>query len=186
MEWESTRQYRIGNNNIGSGNNVHNGDNLGVVNRPNYGGNTTINNIGGGNRWGSGWGAGAGGWGGNRTNINTNIVNNNINTNISHGGWGGGGYGRVGWRLPWRLLGRGGAGGWARPYYGNWYRGGWNNSSSFWTGFGVGALTGFGASCSCLVESVWGWGYPGMGMYSLLPNLGYEHLFRMGSGLGGE
>ena len=34
---------------IGSGNNVHNGDNLGVVNRPNYGGNTYI---GGNNyRW---------------------------------------------------------------------------------------------------------------------------------------
>ena len=82
-----------------------------------------------------------------------------------YGGWGGG-YG--GW----------GGGGWASPYYGNWYRGGWGNSASFWTGFGVGALrrSGWGA---CMAEAYGGWygySYPGFGAmpvaYSYFPTWG--------------
>ena len=52
------KQYRIGNN-------IHNGDNLGVVNRPNYGGNNYVggNNysVADGGNWGGGnWGLGGG------------------------------------------------------------------------------------------------------------------------------
>jgi tetratricopeptide (TPR) repeat protein len=109
-----------GNTNIGSGN---------VVNRP-----TNINN--------------------NLTRNQINQVNNNWfggnNNFVDHGGWGGGGRGGYGgnWgRGPggWGGNGYRGGGGWANPYYGNWYRGSWNNSASFWTGFGVGALTSVGA-----------------------------------------
>jgi hypothetical protein len=168
-------------NKVGSGNIVHNGDNLGVVNRPNYGGNnfggnTTINNtnINGGGRWGSGWGGGAGGWGGRTTNINnTNVINNNV-TNISHGGWGGGGYAGWGGGYGGGYRGGyyGGGGGWARPYYGNWYRGGWSNSASFWTGFGVGALTTFGVSAMYGLGGYGAYGFPAMGMYSYFPTWG--------------
>ena len=85
------------------------GDNLGVVNRPNYGGNNFgVNNFSGGNYFSNrqyehlrttvlattrvvngGWGGGGwggGGWGG--------------------GGWGGGGWGGGGWRRLRRWLGR--------------------------------------------------------------------------------
>ena len=75
---------------IGGGNIGQIGDNLGVVNRPNYGGNTFING-------GGGWGGGNWGLGG--TNINTNITNTNINNNVFNRGWGR----WLGWRLGWRL-----------------------------------------------------------------------------------
>jgi hypothetical protein len=88
----------IGSGNIGSGNIGQVGDNLGVVNRPNYGGNT-LNN---------------------RT---TNITNINNNTNVVNAGWGGGyrgwggrysGWGGRGWAAPyygnWYRGGWGGAG----------------------------------------------------------------------------
>ncbi len=152
----------IGSGNIGSGNVGHIGDN-------NY------------------FGGRGGGGGGYFNNRNTNITNNNINnfTNIGHnnnaivnngyGGWGGGyggwGGGYGGWGGGFR-----GAGGWASPYYGSWYRGGWGNSASFWTGFGVGALSSFGLG-SMYGGGYGGWygyGYPGYGVaapmaYSYFP-----------------
>ena len=161
------------------------------MNRPGSGnigsGNIGSGNVGriGDNNYFGGRGGGAGGYFNNR---NTNITNNNINnfTNISHNnnalvnngfggwgggyrGWGGGGYG--GWGGGFR-----GAGGWASPYYGSWYRGGWGNSASFWTGFGVGALTSFGLG-SMYGGGYGGWsgyGYPGYGVaapmaYSYFP-----------------
>ena len=66
-----------------------------------------------------------------------------------------------------------GAGGYA-PYYGNWYRGGWGNSSAFWGGFGAGALTSFGVS-SLLGGFGYAspaFGYPGMGVYNYFPTWG--------------
>ena len=81
-------------------------------------------------------------------------------------------------------------GGGYAPYYGNWYRGGWGNSSAFWSGFGVGALTSFG------LGSLFGVGYGGYGAYGvtrygysgdgsvqLPPDLGREQLRRLGPGL---
>ncbi len=46
----------------------------------------------------------------------------------------------------------------------------------------MGALTGFGASALCLVEPVWGWGYPGMGMYSFFPTWGMSTFSGWGLG----
>ena len=65
------------------------------------------------------------------------------------------------------------------PYYGGWYRGGWGGSASFWTGFGVGALTSFGLG-SMYGAGYGGWygyGYPGYTMalppaYSYFPTWG--------------
>ncbi len=152
----------IGSGNIGSGNIGHIGANnyFGGGNRGGGGGyfsnrntniNTNVNNInntvvnngfGGRGGWGGGyggWGGGYGGWGG------------------GYGGWGGGRYG--GW----------GGGGWASPYYGSWYRGGWGNAGSFWSGFGVGALSSFG------LGSMYGYGGAGWGMpmaYNYFPTWG--------------
>jgi tetratricopeptide (TPR) repeat protein len=130
-----------GGNAINRGNIGQIGDNLGVVNRPNYGGNSLVNNsFQGGNTYNnnstyaSGYNSApviagnvGGGWGG------------------SYGGGWGGGYGG-GW----------GGGGWASPYYGNWYRGNFSNAGSFWTGFGAGALSSFGLGS---LYSSGGWGY---------------------------
>jgi tetratricopeptide (TPR) repeat protein len=138
----------IGSGNIGSGNIGHVGDNLGVVNRPNFGGNT-INNIGGGNYF---------------SNRNTNINNTTINntTNVVNGGWGGG---YRGWG--------GGAygGGWASPYYGNWYRGGWGNAGSFWAGVGTGAMTSFGLS-ALAGASAYPYAAASYGAYNYFPTWG--------------
>ena len=94
-----------------------------------------------------------------------------------NGGWGGGGrWGGGGW----------GGGGWSSPYYGNWYRGGWGNSSSFWGGFGVGALTTFGLG-SALGSYGYGYGMPGygyssMGVYNYLPTWGVSNFAGWGLG----
>ena len=92
--------------------------------------------------------------------------------------WGGGGGGGGGWgRGGWAGGGWGGArwgGGWASPYYGSWYRGGWGNSASFWTGFGVGALTSFGLGSMYGGLGGWGaYGYPVAPVaYSYFPTWG--------------
>jgi tetratricopeptide (TPR) repeat protein len=159
------------------------------VNRPNYGGNTIINNntnninnissIRNSNRmvnggWGAGWGGGSRGWG-------------------YPGGWGGGsrgwgypggwGGGARGWGYP-----GGWGGGWASPYYGSWYRGNWGNANSFWTGFGAGALTSFGLSSLYRTASYGALGYPGYGygygsVYSYFPtwSLGTYNTWGLGS-----
>ncbi len=107
--------------------------------------------------------------GGNNTNININNISSN---RVVNGGWGGG-FGGGGF----------GGGGYA-PYYGNWYRGGWGNSSAFWGGFGAGALTSFGVS-----SLVGGFGYasplyafPGMGVYNYLPTWGVSNFAGWGLG----
>ncbi|HKI17989.1 MAG TPA: tetratricopeptide repeat protein, partial [Isosphaeraceae bacterium] len=152
----------IGSGNIGSGNIGRVGDNLGVVNRPNYGGNTVINNSGGnyygGNNFsggGNSYGGGRGGWGYG-----------------GGGGWGyGGGFGGYGRGFGGYGLGYGGfggyglgyggfGGGWATPYYGSWYQGWGGNLGSFWGGYGLGALTSFG-----LGSAFGGAGYYGLGSY---------------------
>ena len=165
---------RPGGGNIGWGN--HHGDNLGLVNRPNYGGNNfggnTYNNTsyqGGNNNYSNNNG---GGWGGGYSSGYNGGVN--INNNIVNGGWSGGGFeggGGGGYGGGWG--GGYGGGGWASPYYGNWYRG--NSASSFWTGLGVGALSSFGAS-SLLGLGGYGYGYSGVasplydyGAYSYFP-----------------
>jgi len=169
----------IGSGNVGSGNIGHAGDNLGVVNRPNYGGNT-YNNFGGGGGRGGNWGIGGGG--GSFSNRNTNITNINNNTNIVTGGFGGGyrGGGYGGW-------GGGYGRGWASPYYGNWYRGGWGNAGSFWAGFGTGALTSFGLSALYGASSYgYGYGYPygasSLGVYSYFPTWGMSNFAGWGLG----
>jgi len=163
---------------IGGGNVGQIGDNLGVVNRPNYGGNTIVNSGGGG-----GWGGGNWGLGGtNINNINTNFTNTNINNNIARGGWGGGwgggGYGG------WGGGGYGGYGGWGGGgwgggyygppaygggYYGNWYSGCWNRNylGGFAGGFGMGALTSWGLSA--LYNPLYAYSY---GMSSYFPTWG--------------
>ena len=101
-------------------------------------------------------------------------------------GWGGGtGLGAVvtvaGGRLR-RLGRRRGVGGWASPYYGNWYRGGWGNSAAFWTGFRHRCTTSFGLG-SMYGGGYGGWsgyGYPGYGSrgtdgIQLFPDVGHEH-----------
>jgi tetratricopeptide (TPR) repeat protein len=130
------------------------------VNRPNYGGN----NFGGNNFGGNSF------QGGNTYNINSNrsyssgynnapVIAGNVG-----GGWGGGGWGG-GYRGGW------GGGGWSAPYYGNWYRGSFGNAGSFWTGFGVGALTSFGLGS---LYGGWGsgWGGYGAGVYNYFPTWG--------------
>jgi tetratricopeptide (TPR) repeat protein len=118
-------------NSIGSGNIGQIGDNLGIVNRPNYGGNNF-----GGNTF----------QGGNNYNVNSYSSGYNsapvVAGNVG-GGWGGG-YG----------------GGWAAPYYGNWYRGSFGNAGSFWGGFGAGALTSFGLN-ALAGAGAWGYGASG-------------------------
>ncbi|MFO0950002.1 MAG: tetratricopeptide repeat protein [Isosphaeraceae bacterium] len=151
-----------------------------VVNRPGGG-----NIVGGGNNIGSG--GNNVNVSNRPVNINTNVINNNFTSNnftnvsnvgnrygggnryVDHGGWfgGNGGYygnrwGGGGWGGNYYRPGHGGyyggwGGGWARPYYGNWYRGSWGSSSAFWTGFGVGALTGFGVNA--LFNSYPSYGY---------------------------
>lgn len=180
----------IGSGNIGSGNVGHIGNNnLGVVNRPNYGGNTFIggnNNYGGGGGGrGNGWNGG-GGWGlggGNHTTI--------INNNVVNGGWGGrgGGYGG-GWGGGYGGGYGGGWGGgyyggngWTQPYYGNWYRGNWGGSS-FWTGFGAGALTTFGLSTLTSYPS-YAYSaplYSSYGVYSYFPTWGASNYNSWGIG----
>jgi tetratricopeptide (TPR) repeat protein len=153
-------------NNIGSGNIGQIGDNLGIVNRPNYGGN----NIVAGNNFGGGYSSGYNGA------PNVNINNNNV------GGWGGGGWGggNGGWGGGygggyggWGGGYGGGYGGWASPYYGNWYRGSWGNAGSFWAGVGTGALTSFGLNTALGAASL---GYGGLGygtsVYNYFPTWG--------------
>ncbi len=160
----------IGSGNIGSGNIGHIGDNLGVVNRQNYGGNNftsnTNNNVFGGNNyyggnntnivsgsgnggWGAGWGGGNAGWGGG--------------WGAGGGGYGGGGYGGYG---------GGGYGGWASPYYGNWYRGSWGGNG-FLTGLGLGSMTGYGLGA---FSGAAGYGYASpyysSGVYNYFPTWG--------------
>jgi tetratricopeptide (TPR) repeat protein len=151
--------------------------------RPNIGsGNIGSGNVGqfGNNYFG---GAGGGGWGGGNwglggrgnyfSNRNTNISNTNItniNNNVVNGGWGGGG-----WRGGW-------GGGWASPYYGNWYRGGWGGAGSFWTGFGVGALTSFGVGSLYGGYGYGGYGYPAYGAYSYFPTWGMSSYSSWGLG----
>ena len=170
---------------IGGGNIGHIGDNLGVVNRPNYGGNTFVN---GGGGWGRGnWGLG----GANINNINTNITDTNFNNNVFGGGWG------RGWGGGW---GGGFGGGWASPYYGNWYRGFGGNIGSFWGGYGLGALTSFGLGSAFGASSYYsalgsygygGYGYPvyggygygmGYGVYDYFPTWGVSSIGGWGLG----
>jgi tetratricopeptide (TPR) repeat protein len=116
---------------------------------------------------------------------NTNIINNNINNVSSHvvnGGWGGGGWGG-GYGGGW---GGGFGGGGYAPFYGNWYRGGWGNSSSFWGGFGAGALTSFGMSSLFGGYGGYGYGspygYSSMGVYNYLPSWGVSNFAGWGLG----
>ncbi len=74
---------------------------------------------------------------GNIVDSNNRTINrNDVFVNHQGGGnWGlGGAYGGLGY---------GYRGGWARPYYGNWYQGGWGGNG-FWTGLGLGAMSTFG------------------------------------------
>lgn len=135
----------IGSGNIGSGNNIGQiGDNLGIVNRPNYGGNTsirggnTVNNIN--NTYASGYNSAP-------------VIAGNIGGGYGNGrGYGYGGYGYGGY-----------GGGWASPYYGNWYRGSFGNGGAFLGGFGLGALTSFGLGS--LYSGGYGAGALGYGGY---------------------
>jgi tetratricopeptide (TPR) repeat protein len=154
----------MGSGSIGSGNIGQIGNNQTVVNRQNIGGNTNNNiNI-------------------NKTNNITNINNSyrggnrNINNNYGGGAWfGGGGYGSGYNRGPVinnNFYRGGGYGrGWASPYYGSWYRGGWGGSG-FWAGFGAGALTSFGIGALGSAFRSPGYGYGGYGY----PAYGYSSM----------
>jgi tetratricopeptide (TPR) repeat protein len=133
----------IGSGNIGSGNIGQIGDNLGIVNRPNFGGN----NFGGNNFQG-----------GNTYNLSSNYASGYNSAPVIGGGGYGGGWGGGGWGGGWG----GGGGGWAAPYYGNWYRGNFGNAGSFLGGFGVGALSSFGLG-SLYGSGGWG-GVPAFGV----------------------
>ncbi len=187
-----------------------NGNRPGIVNRPTTGsGNIGSGNIGSGNTNNYFGGGGAGRGGGYYSNRNTNVVNNNVtrvnNTVVNNGfggrgawgggGWGGGGWGGAGWGGGgWRGggwgaggWGRGGfGGGWASPFYGSWYRGGWGNSASFWTGFGIGAVSSFGLGSIYGGGGFGGWGaygYPVAPMaYSYFPTWGVSTLGGWGLG----
>ncbi len=100
-------------------------------------------------------------------------------------GWGG--YGGLG-------------GGWASPYYGNWYRGWGGNLGSFWGGYGLGALTSFGLGSAFGASSYYsalgtygygGYGYPvyggygygnGYGVYDYFPTWGVSSIGGWGLG----
>ncbi len=143
----------IGSGNIGGGNSIGQvGGNLGVVNRPNYGGNTVINNqishsnwFGGGNRF------------------------------VNHGGWGAGGrWGGYNWSSPY--YGRHGGwyrGAWDRNDFGGWLgaRGlGWANAgySPWHRGYGVwGGVFRYVPTWSGYALAGWGLGtWAGSWLYS--------------------
>ena len=168
----------IGSGNFGSGNIGRVGDNLGIVNRPNFGGN----NFGGNNFVGNNFG-GNSFRGGNTVNINNNrsyssgynnapVIAGNVGGRWGGGGWGGGGWGGGGWGGGgWG--GGGWGGGWSAPFYGNWYRGSFGNAGSFWTGFGAGALTSFGLSSLYGAGGLGFGGYGvGTGLYNYFPTWG--------------
>jgi tetratricopeptide (TPR) repeat protein len=143
--WPGTGGNRPG---IGNGNIGQIGDNLGIANRPNYGNNLVGNSFQGGNNY----------------NINNSYSSGynyapTVAGNVGGGyGWGGGGGG-----YGWGGGGYGGYGGWASPYYGNWYRGNFGSAGSFWSGFGLGALSSFGLG-SLYGAGGYGYGY-GYGGY---------------------
>jgi tetratricopeptide (TPR) repeat protein len=147
----------IGSGNIGSGNIGQIGNNQAIVNRPNYGGNTINNNVN------------------NVTNINKSYRGGNRNNYYGGGAWfGGGGYASGYNRGPVinnNFYGGRYGRGWASPYYGSWYRGGWGGSS-FWAGFGAGALTSFGLGAIGSAFRYPGYGYGGFGY----PGYGYSSM----------
>ena len=161
----------MGSGNIGSGNIGQIGDNLGIVNRPIYGGDRYINYQGGNTYYGGNNSWGGGGWGG--------------------GGWGGGGWGGGGWGGTTNIINNNFyGGGWAAPLYGNWYRGGWG-SGGFWAGFGTGALTSFGlgALASSFAYPTYGFGVattgfavPTVGIYDYFPTWGVSNYAGWGLG----
>ena len=131
--------------------------------------------------------------GGNTVNNITNV--NNINTvnrgnNWGSGGWfgGGGNYGRGSWGYGGSYGGWGGrgwGGGYYPPpaygggYYGNWYNGSWshNNWGGFWSGFGIGAVTGWGLNA--LYNPAYAYNY---GVSSYVPSWGAYNYTTWGLG----
>ncbi len=172
-----------GSGNWGLGNNSGNNSGNNVVNRPNNGTNNVVNrpnnstnNVNNIN---------------NRPiniNNNTNVVNNNVSnnrynnvSNNRNNNWGGNNWNgnRSNWNGNWNGNNWGGnrwgnttvvnnfrGPGWSGARYGNWYHGGWN-SGSFWTGFGVGAVSGWGLN-SLYRPNYFGSGY-GYGFTPYVP-----------------